>query len=262
MSNQETLDYPEKSQILPSLLSENYILTYNAFFSLPIRMPGITVSVYCTTPTFQLTLKGGCDESSIFEMNQVNYHWKITPMNFALGRLVYDIVWEEGLTQDAIISLRVLYATIIKSTTTVMTQSIESRTWCLDINPRNWIMLPKSRNQVLKIYVQLCLSTIQSTKKSTKFEQQDETVIDSIQKQSELISEIHCPKYRLAIATIPLKIIDDVSSNGVLDFAVIHNSSLMNHKLNFSQIYGAWLVFEQSIDWEKYKVKVTYSCEK
>ena len=101
MSNQDTVEFHDISpSMLPSNCSENYILSYNALFSLPIRMPGITVSVYSTTPTFQLTLKGGCDESSIFEMNQMNYIWKITPMNFALGRLVYDIVWEEDGDMD------------------------------------------------------------------------------------------------------------------------------------------------------------------
>jgi hypothetical protein len=243
-------------------MTEHYTLLYNPIFSLPIRMPGITISVDCSTPNFQLTLRGGCDESGIFEMNQTKNIWKITPMNFALGRLVYDIVWEDGLYCDKVVCLNVLYVTVIKSNKNPNLQTIESRKWSLDINPRNWIMLPKSRYQLLKIQTKWILNEQQSVQKCVKPESKEEHFRYTIEQQSVsdnfLCVEEHNPEYRLAIATIPLKIIDKISTNGILDLSDIDILPFTDHKLNFSQIFGAWLVFEEAIDWNKYTLQLTY----
>ena len=308
------------------MTTERYTLSYNPIFSLPIRMPGIALSISCSLPTFQLSLRGGCDESCIFEMNQTKNVWKITPMNFALGRLAYDIIWEDGLFLDEIVQLRILYAAVLKTgkDTQSQSQTIESRQWSIDFNPRRWLMLPKSRRQLSKIRVALCPShssiteygnaetpqllpdlTIPIESESTSAgpimhelnptsagpimhelesastgpiihesnstsagpiihelkttPAPSTTVIQSSISQKQQIQTT--PEYKLAIATIPLKIIDCLSTNGILDLSLVINSSIIDQKLNFSQIFGAWLVFDQPVDWEKYSVRVTYDTE-
>ena len=95
--------------------TETYTVPYSPIYSLPVRMPGITLSVYCTRPHFQLTLKGGCDEEGIFEPNHSLNVWKINSLNYALGRLVYDIVWEDGLQMNELVTINIVYSTIISS---------------------------------------------------------------------------------------------------------------------------------------------------
>ena len=343
------------------MTTERYTLSYNPIFSLPIRMPGIALSISCSLPTFQLSLRGGCDESCIFEMNQTKNVWKITPMNFALGRLAYDIIWEDGLFLDEIVQLRILYAAVLKTgkDTQSQSQTIESRQWSIDFNPRRWLMLPKSRRQLSKIRVALCPShssiteygnaetpqllpdltipiesestsagpimhelnptsagpimhelesastgpiihesnstsagpiihelkttsagpiihELKTTPAGSRHELESAsagpiihelkttpapstTVIQSSISQKQQIQTT--PEYKLAIATIPLKIIDCLSTNGILDLSLVINSSIIDQKLNFSQIFGAWLVFDQPVDWEKYSVRVTYDTE-
>ena len=180
---------------------EKYVVSQTEFHSLPIRMPGMTLSVTCTTPTFQLILKGGCDETAIFEMNQETNLWKITPLNFALGRMVQDIVWEDAIVEKT--KINILYAMVCKSQITpAQTLSLESRYYTLEIDPKNWVMLPKSKHRVTHIQID-----------------EPKNVV-----------------FKLAIGTIPLKILPDKSENNIL--------KISPNELVFAQLLGAWLVFD------------------
>lgn len=234
---------------------ETYTLSYNPIFSLPIRMPGIALSIFCSDPTFQLALKGGCDESCIFEMNQSKHMWKITPMNFALGRLAYDIIWEDGLVTDEIVQLRISYAAVLKNMQDQsLAQTIESRSWNLDFRPQRWVMLPKSRRLVSKIRVEFSTSPPPPSPQCPLPPSSPSPPPSPPSSPSSPFAE-----YQIAIATIPLKLIECQSVGGILDFSLVHNNlSITDHKLNFSQVFGTWLVFNQPVDWQKYTIQVTY----
>ena len=241
---------------------ETYMLTYNPIFSLPIRMPGVALSIFCSEPTFQLALKGGCDESCIFEMNQVKNMWKITPMNFALGRLAYDIIWEDGLATDEIVQIHISYASVFKNAQQSQpTQSIESRSWSLDFHPRRWIMLPKSRRLLTKIHV--ILRSIDEKQQMTSSSSTSPSSSPPPSSTSSTSSTSHSmlPEFRLAIATIPLKIIDYPSVGGILDLSLVNHLSITDHKLNFSQVFGTWIVFDEPVHWERYSIQVVYFVE-
>jgi hypothetical protein len=212
------------SEISENTITENHIVTQTGFHSLPLRMPGMTLNITCTTPVFQLILKGGYDDTAIFEMNQETHLWKITPLNFALGRMVQDIVWEDNISEKTIIN--VLYATVCKLDSfpsplllPSQSQSLESRQYTIEIDPKCWVMLPKSKH---------CVSHIQ-------------------------INEPINVVFRLAIGTIPLKILPDKSENNILNIS--HN------ELVFSQLLGAWLVFDtvpMDTCQPLFKIKITY----
>jgi hypothetical protein len=46
-----------------------------------------------------------------------------------------------------------------------------------------------------------------------------------------------------------------------IDFSLVKNVSIINHKLNFSQIFGAWLVFDKPVDWDKCTIRIFYDFE-
>ena len=118
---------------------------------------------------------------------------------------------------------------------------------------------------MLKIQTKWILNVQQNVQKRVKSESKEEHFRYTIEQESlsdnVVYVEDHKPESRLAIATIPLKIIDKISTNGILDLSDIDTLPFTEHKLNFSQIFGAWLVFEEAIDWNKYTLKLTYFLE-
>jgi hypothetical protein len=217
---------------------ETYIVPYNCMYSLPIRMPGITLRISSTTPTFQVTLKGGCDENGIFEISQNPGTWDITALDYALGRLAYDIIWEEGLTAQTPVSIKTYYSTISPKSeckSDDMPQQLIIKQWSLDVIPTRWLALPKSKNLLKKIQVKW-------------------------QEKREFDTPPQC-EFKLAVATIPLKIFPVSSSHGILDLTTIQSPILADGKLNFSQIFNLWIVFDSDVDWSQWTPSVTYWVE-
>lgn len=220
---------------------ETYVIPYNCMYSLPIRMPGITLRIQSTTPSFQVTLKGGCDENGVFEMNQHPGLWDITTMNYALGRLAYDIIWEDGLTLQTPVNIRTNYSALLSKTdskTDDAPQQLVIKQWTLDIIPGRWLALPKSRNLLKKIRVKW-----------------------QGKRDSETPRDIPSCEFKLAVATIPLKIFPVSSVQGVLDLTLIQSPILADGKLNFSQVFSLWLVFDSDVDWSQWTPSVTYWVE-
>jgi hypothetical protein len=211
---------------------EQYTIPYNPIYSIPIRMPGMTLSVTCSLPTFQLTLKGGCDEEGIFEHNKDPHTWKINALDYALGRLVYDIIWEDGLTnQTSAVCIKLLYSTIIKDNMVV------SKTWNIEFFPTRWLTLPKSRYLLKKITVKWQTPNGKPHPSPPPFE------------------------FKLAVASIPLKVLPVLSTSQVLDLSTIDSVILIDGKLNFSQVFGTWLVMDGDVDWSQCVPTVTYALE-
>lgn len=220
---------------LPEDMVEVYVVPYSIMYSIPVRVPGISLSLSCNpNENFQVTLKGGCDENGIFEMNQKPHTWKITPMHYAMGRLVYDVIWEEGLINHSSVHIESVYSTIIEEKQQF---TLIPRKWEIDVHPFRWILLPKSKNLIKKIHVHL---------KRRFF--------------SNLTTVPLC-EFKLAAAMIPLKILDKKSTDGCLDLSEIHNHLIVDGKFNFSQVFNAWVVFENDIDWNQFVAVVTYTVD-
>jgi hypothetical protein len=214
---------------------EVYVVPYTILYSIPVRVPGISLSLTCnSTEHFQVTLKGGCDENGIFEMNQKPHVWKITPLHYAMGRLVYDIIWEEGLVRKSPIHIECVYSTIIEEHHHF---TLVPRKWEIDVYPYRWVLLPRSKNLVKKIHVQL----------KRKFFTQSTSYQPS--------------EFRLAAAMIPLKIFDVTSTDGCLDLSEIQSNLFVDGKFNFSQVFNAWIVFDRDIDWDQFVPIVTYTVD-
>jgi len=227
---------------------EVYSLSYCPIYSLPIRMPGITLSVKCSQPTFQLTLKGSCDEEGVFELNQKLEKWTINSLNYALGRLVYDIIWEEGLCSHQPVHIQISYSAIAeKKEPEPHHQQLVLKHWDLKFQPSRWLKLPRSRFLLKKIQV--------------KWDRNSQAKMNNnvAEKKTEMWQKFQC-EFKIAVATIPLKIIHHVSTNGELDFSMIKNQQNILHdsKLNFSHVFGAWLIFEDEVDWNIWHPVVTY----
>lgn len=232
---------------------ETYVIPLGPLYSLPLRMPGLTLEVHCSVPSFQLTLKGGCDEGGLFEPHQEPGRWALTPLNLALGRLVYDIIWEEGLVEASPVQLRVVYATLVPSSPSTEAQAplqhvLVPRTWQMTFHPRRWIPLPKSKHLLKRI--QLRPSSLHPppdpTSLSTSLSTSPPTPLTPVSPTSPPA----LPTFRLAVATIPLKILSLVSSpEGVLNLEQQNHPVLEEQGLNFSHVFGAWLVLDDDIDW-------------
>jgi hypothetical protein len=201
-------------------------------------MPGMTLSVKCSTPTFQVTLKGGCDEGGIFEMNKEPHWWKMGALDYALGRLLYDVIWEDGLSKP--VSIHILYSTVLEDSR--HTHRLISKHWNLEINPSRWLTLPKSRHLLKKIQVKW-----QPLPKATPTTPPPPPPPTA--------------EFRLAVASIPLKVLPVISTEGVLDLALVDNKIIVDGKLNFSQVFNAWLVFDADVDWTQWTTSVTYWLE-
>ena len=131
---------------------ETYLISNLNFYSIPIRMPGMIYNIKSSKNNFMVTLKGVDDEKGIFEVcanhnpeaeienvnedvngveieheheNENGAQWSISPLNYAKGRMAYDIVWADGLREEKniknfpvneIIHVEVHYSTIINKT--------------------------------------------------------------------------------------------------------------------------------------------------
>lgn len=269
---------------------EIYSLFYSPIYSLPIRMPGITLSVNCSQPTFQLTLKGSCDEEGVFELNQKLETWKISPLNYALGRLVYDIIWEEGLSGNQPVKIQTHYSAIIMNENKIReevenkeidsTSQLVLKHWELDFFPSRWLKLPHSKFLLKKIQVKwekksqikitnnsYSVSTfpfnsnaVPFTSSSTNANEVKKPAFEDTLSQQNPTQSIFQSEFKMAVATIPLKIIPHVSTCGELDFSSIKDQQNILHdsKLNFSHVFGVWLIFEHDVDWNIWHPVVTY----
>ena len=247
---------------------ETYIVPYHCIYSLPIRMPGMTLSVRSSRPSFQITLKGGCDENGVFEMPKESNVWKLSTLNYALGRLAYDIIWEEGLTGSDPLKIQILYSTIESDedhsdpSQPIPRYKLVSKTWHLDLIPGHWLSLPKSRHLLKKIQLKW-----QRPKSSNATTSVRSAILSSPQQPSSGTNSSTPPtppplcEFRLAVATIPLKLFSTPSVNQMLDLSTIQSHILPDGKLNFSQVFGAWLVFEEDVDWSQWSTSLTYWVE-
>lgn len=206
------------------------VVPYSTIGSLPVRMPGVSLKIMCKStatiiPSFQVTLKGGCDEECVFENSTSNdkvSYWKISPMNYAAGRMCYDIIWGEKLDLHETIQLNVLYSGVDND---AQGSKLVSTTWSLDFRPCRWLRLPKTRRAVRGI----------------KFSWSNTW---------------NCPEFRLAVAVIPIVILPDKSKDGMLKVTHLPWES---EPINFSQLFNSWLVFDEDIDWStKPPPRVTY----
>jgi hypothetical protein len=244
----------ESPQIVTeSTRMETYIVPYNCIYSLPIRMPGMTLSIHSSRPSFQITLKGGCDENGVFEMPKESNVWKISTLNYALGRLAYDIIWEEGLVGSDPLKIQTLYSTI-ESDEERSEYKLVSKTWQFEMVPCRWLFIPKSKNLLKKIQLKW------QRLKSTSTPNSSSSSMTSPSQLGPLESPPTC-EFRLAVATIPLKLFPIFSINQVLDLATIQSHILHDGKLNFSQVFGAWLVFDKNVDWSQWTTSLTYLVE-
>jgi hypothetical protein len=209
-----------------------HTLIQSPLFSLPIRVPGIVLSVKCSKPHFQITLKGSNDDSAIFENNQSLHNWKINPLNYAMGRIAYDIVWEEGLTDTTPIEVQITYSCVCDD----ISLRLATKQLTLEFTPSHWARLPRPR------------ACIQGIKVTTGNNQKSK-------------SPTPIREYRLALGTIPFKIIQTTSSGGVLKFSDFSQTEkqllTIDLKLDFSHIFGAWLVFEDRVNWNMVNNKET-----
>lgn len=214
-------------------MEETFNITPSPLFFLPVRMPGITVKVECSVPSFQLSLKGGCDEQGLFYSQSEPHCWIMRPFDFALGRLVYDIIWEDGVTEP--LDLNLTYATlqgtdVTKSPTSATTTMyspmplLDLKTWSLRIHPRRWIPLPPTRHRI---------HTIRLQHPRTQGPAATTTV----------------PEFHLAVAMIPPRILPRRSSHGSLQLDASLHPNLLENGLDFSYMFGAWLVLDEDIDW-------------
>lgn len=231
--------------VTESTRMETYIVPYSRIYSLPIRMPGMTLSIHSSRPSFQITLKGGCDENGVFEMPKESNVWKISTLNYALGRLAYDIIWEEGLVGSDPLKIQTLYSTI-ESNEEHSEYKLVSKTWKFEMIPCRWLSLPKSKNLLKKIQLKW---------------QRPKPKPTNTPISSQLAVLPSTCEFRLAVATIPLKLFPILSINQVLDLATIQSHILHDGKLNFSQVFGAWLVFDGDVDWSQWTTSLTYWVE-
>jgi len=248
---------------------ETHTVGPTPLYSLPLRMPGLTLAVSSSVAAFQLTLKGGCDETGLFEVPSQHTAgctepnspsagpssapqslasappnvappppsptvWRLSPLNYALGRLVYDVVWEEGLRGSEPVHLEVVYSRLDASENDVIAPSLQR--WELDLVPDRWIPLPRSRHWLKRVKLQW---HAQSAEGSTALPPQCE--------------------FRLALSSIPLKLCPVRSVAQSLDLATLR--LLPEGQLNLAQVLGAWLVLEEDVDWTQWSATLIYTVE-
>lgn len=281
-----------------SRITESYQINQTPFVSFPIRVPGITMSVHCSVPTFQITLKGGNDMAT-FERNQTPNLWRISSVNYARGCLAYDIIFGNTLptshNMDDVITISITYSTLIPlcfSDELYSTQSHQSlsnphqsklqmvmKELTISVDPKHWVRLPNSRSHVKSINVQL-INALEHKVNPCRLDRlkidmdggggggggggeeeptQGEPLIDSTSIDKELNVD---SEFKIAIASIPLKILDAQSVNGTFEMAHVRNSTaISDSRLNFSNIFGAWIIFNRDVDWEIYSLIITYTTD-
>lgn len=82
--------------------SSELTLSPDPIQSIPIRMPGQTLSVVSTVPSFQVTLRGQGDQEGVFEKNQEKGVWNSNTLHYTLGRIVYDFIFDANPVGNAI----------------------------------------------------------------------------------------------------------------------------------------------------------------
>ena len=278
--------------------TESYQINQTPFVSFPIRVPGITMSVHCSVPTFQITLKGGNDMAT-FERNQTPNLWRISSVNYARGCLAYDIILGNTLhtshNMDDVITISITYSTLIPlcfSDELYSSQPHQSKLQMLmkeltiSVDPKRWVRLPNSRSHVKSINVQL-VNALEHKVNPCRLDglkidmdgggrggggggggeepTQGEPLIDStsIDRELKIDSEFKVDsEFKIAIASIPLKILDAQSVNGTFEMAHVRNSTaISDSRLNFSNIFGAWIIFNRDVDWEIYSLIITYTTD-
>lgn len=201
----------------------------SAIYSLPLRMPGQTLQVQASKPKFQVTLRGGGDDRGIFEYAQYPTKWQSNTLHYALARTVYDILFEEPIQdEEKTIKLSVNYSIL---TPDEKTQNIRLSLcrWDFEFVPRMWYKLPKSDSLVSKIFI----------RGSGDLKRED----------------VLPPKYRIVVAGVPLRFLAGTSSpEGVFDLRTVPapdaKGVLVNGALDFSQVFGVWVVFAEEPDCE------------
>ena len=117
-----------------------------------------------------------------------------------------------------------------------------AKEWQLTINPNRWLKLPRSKALLKTI-------TIKWNKNSNV-----NSVIDD--------SCAYVNDFKLAVATIPFKVLPYQSSNNSLDLSRIKQQNiLIDGKLNFAHVFGAWIVFNHDVDWSILTPTVIYTIE-
>jgi hypothetical protein len=174
-------------------------------------MPGQTLKIECTIPSFQVTLKGSGDESGIFETSNEPSKWTMNKLHYALGRMVWDIVFEKGLVMDTPVKIMVEYSTLISKPE----PKVQMASWRLVFQPARWIALPKCDGR----FHSLSINGLSS-------------------------------EFRLAVAGIPLKVFTTRSKNGVLRFSDIPSAEkrglLDKDTLSYGEILSAYAIVEGS----------------
>jgi hypothetical protein len=222
--------------------------------SVPLHMPGLVLQVTCSVPTFSITLKGGLDSRAIAETNQSPGCWQTNRVHFSLGRTVCDVCFDrltqqsnQPLDRASVVHIQVTYCAI-ERTQAEWVPVI--REWEMVIHRERWYKIPVVRYPVGGISVEVVPIDEENSPADNT---QDEDVVTEI--PSNLSDVPFTPQetlaldYHLAISGIPLTIGTDQSLAGVMTGAPL---------LDFSKLFGAWLVFDQDINWSTSKVLLTY----
>lgn len=197
------------------------------FYSFPIHMPGQILQMECSKPIFQVTLRGGADEHEIYENNQKPHVWKSQPVHYIMGRVVYDIIFPESIhNEEKEIKMSIRYSAL---TWEEKTENLKLgiRQWDFQFVPNRWMRLPEA-DKVVKI--------------------------------------IHVKgwKYYLAVAGVPIRMFSTCSSSdGNLTLSQIpeqETSMIFNNGgLDFSKVFGAWLIFEDDLSSVYPEPQVSYT---
>lgn len=208
----------------------NYIkFTQTPTCSIPIRMPGQTLSVECNEPKFEITLIGSGDGQGLIEPCQKNNFWISSSLHYALGRMVYDIVFDKNINElSGEINLSVNYSVFSKTLETNK-MKLQLRNWEFKMEPKKWYKLPCTENSIKNIII----------KKRDK-------------------TPLSC-KFKIAIAGVPTFVVNFKSFNvencQVYDFNLVNKSLTppglsFESGLNLTQVFGAWVVFDEVLSEE------------
>jgi hypothetical protein len=187
-------------------------------YSIPIRMPGQALQVQCNKPKFQITLRGGGDDQGVFENNQQPNKWQSQTLHYALGRVAYDLVFPDSVhDEEKEVQVSIHYSVLIPEEKTNNIK-LALKQWNFNFVPNRWFKLPKSETHVKKIKV----------------------------------TNPPGGEFRLAVAGLPLRILTQKSTGGVLDLSTLDSEEvkgvLVNGALDFEQVFGAWLVFDDDLE--------------
>jgi len=248
------------------------VLSPDPIQSIPIRMPGQTLTVVSSVPAFQVTLRGQGDQEGVFEKNQEKGVWNSNSLHYTLGRIVYDFIFDAKPVGNAIdrppekdntiIKLNVKYSQLgyrdlpqsnqedektsmsIKPTTAKKELALMLRLWEFEFNPSLWFKLPPTPQRFFGIRVRspvrfnLAVAGVPVTILPTK-SVADEKFPDTCQV--------------LELKNIP----SDEWAGVVVETADSETKVWMK----FETIFGAWLVFESNPFRKQKSVQVEYLTE-